>query len=206
MSLVSKFVFVFGLLCAFLLIFFSGRGNIIHFEKIQNSIEEIYEDRLVVKGIIFDLSLLLHQKEIANASNNSTFYLSENAAVNTQIERHLQNFRATKLTPTEEKTLNRFSADFETLRGSEQKFHVSDGHQFTQQEAKALSEQLANLYVDLKKLASIQLSEGRLKMVVSSQTSDTMKAFARIEKYLLFMCVGLALVIIFFIPGPKKET
>ena len=182
MTLTSKFVFVFGLLCAFLLILFSGQANVRHFEKIQSSIEEIYEDRLVVKGIIFELSSLLHQKEIANISGDKSFYTGTNASVNAQIADHLRDFRATKLTPDEEKTLNRFSADFKELYASEEAFDLSDGDELTQTEANTLSNQLKSLHEDLKILADIQLSQGRLKMIVSTKTSDK---------------------IVFFVPRPK---
>ena len=195
MTLTSKFVFVFGLLCAFLLILFSGQANVRHFEKIQSSIEEIYEDRLVVKGIIFELSSLLHQKEIANISGDKSFYTGTNASVNAQIADHLRDFRATKLTPDEEKTLNRFSADFKELYASEEAFDLSDGDELTNQ--------LKSLHEDLKILADIQLSQGRLKMIVSTKTSDKMNTFARVENYMLVIILVLLLVIVFFVPRPK---
>lgn len=204
MSLTSKFVFVLGLLCAFLLILFSGRANIRHFEKIQSSIEEIYEDRLVVKGIIFDLSSLLHRKEIANITGDKTFYVRTNASINTQITNHLRAFRATKLTPSEEKTLNRFSADFKDLNASEKGLKLSsDGHQFTPSETKTLSTKINSLHEDLKILSDIQLSEGKLKMIISTTRSERMNTFARVENYILLIIFVLVLVLIFFVPRPK---
>lgn len=203
MTTTSKIVFVVGLVCSSLLILFSGQANIKHYEHVQRSIEDIYEDRLVVKGLIFELSSLLHQKEIANISGNESFYVKTNPSINSQIEANLQAFRATQLTPAEATTLEQFSAEFETLSSSENALGLSDGHDFTPAEVAPLSTQIHELQDHLKVLADIQLSEGKRKLMASEESSSSMRLFARVENYMLIIFAVLAIGIVFFVPGNR---
>lgn len=206
MSITSKIVFVLGLLFAFLLIFFSGRANLTHYEKIQHSIEEIYEDRLVVKGFIFELSSLLHQKEIANISGDKSFYTHTNPSVNLEMEKLLDAFRKTKLTHLEKQTLDKFSEDFNNLRSVEKKITQSDQDHLSRPQATLISEQFRNLHNDLKTLSKIQLAEGKHKLDVSKRASKSMRVYARVENVMLLIFVILVLAIIFAIPSPNRDT
>lgn len=204
MTTTSKIVFVVGLVCSSLLILFSGQANIKHFEQVQRSVEHIYEDRLVVKGLIFELSSLLHQKEIANISGNEAFYVQTNSSINDQIEANLEAFRTTQLTPSEATTLEKFSTEFEELSSEETALKLSDGHEFSPSEVAPLSAQIHQLQDHLKVLADIQLSEGKRKLMASEESSSSMRLFARVENYMLIIFAVLAIGIIFFVPGSRK--
>lgn len=95
MNITSKIICTMVILCSCVLIFLTGRTNVRNFEKVHTSIEEIYKDRLVVKGLIFDLSSLLHRKELAIVSGDQTFYVNTNESTNSQMAEHLSAFRST---------------------------------------------------------------------------------------------------------------
>lgn len=205
MTLTTKVALVLGILCSFLFILLTGRANIRNIEKIQTSVQEIYEDRLVVKGLIFKLSSLLHRKQIANLTGDETFYPHTNEAINAQIDEHLRAFRATQLTPDEAETLQIFSKRIQELQAREKQFGLSKAPSFAPSSVKALSNQLQGLHENLKTLSDIQLSEGKRKLLISDKASGSIKTFARIENYMLITFAVLALIIIFVIPTKQQE-
>ncbi len=204
MSLASKITCVSVLIGSFLLILATGRVNIRNFEKIQHSIEEIYKDRLVVKGLIFKLSSLLHEKEVALLSNNKSFFVSNNGNINDQIDQHLKDFRATKLTTQEELTLNQFSRGTKKLQKLEKQLSLESENWLTPENSRNLISQIETLRAKLKILSSIQLSEGERKLTNSEKAVESMNQFESIENYaMLFLSLLIAAFI--FAPGPKKQ-
>lgn len=205
MSASNKVIWILGLMCAFLLILLTGRTNIRNFEKVQSSIEEIYEDRLVVKGLIFDLSSLLHRKEVAGISQDQAFYVRTNEVVNTQIFEKLSAFRATRLTRDEEATLNRFQKGVERLVQTEKDIGLIQGRNLEQDEIRDFSMLIRRLKEDLDVLSHIQLSEGKRKLLASDEAVESMYTFAQAENYILIVFGILMLVLIFVVPGPKAD-
>ena len=108
MSVINKIMWTAGMLFAIALILMTGQINKRNFQKIQNSIEGIYKDRLVVKGLIFDLSTSLYQKEMALVKKDNEFFAKENNEINEAVMQHIADFKATKLTPNEDATLRKF--------------------------------------------------------------------------------------------------
>lgn len=204
MSVTNKIIWILGILCAFLFILITGRTNIRNFEKVQSSIEEIYEDRLVVKGLIFDLSTLIQRKEVAFLKKDEKFFELTNETVNAQIEEQLRAFRATKLTLYEEKTLAHFTKGVEKLLSIEEEAQLSKGFKNIDS-SQNFFDQIDSLQEDLKTLSHIQLSEGRRKLILSDQAVDSMYTFARAENYMLIFCGILMLIVIFIVPGIKKD-
>lgn len=200
MTVTSKVFCLFILACASLLILASGKSNLKNVEKIQHAIEAIYEDRLVVKGLIFDLSRLIHQKELALISGDQAFYQKGNAAVNTEIAEHLRTFYATKLTMPEAQTLNRFSEDLKKLQAIEKDFGLAGGDAPTPTEKVSLSKQIQTLHNDLQTLAEIQLVEGKGKLIASEAALQSMDTFIHIEKYMIFFFALLGLMLVVFVP------
>jgi len=205
MSTISKTVWALGLLCVFLFVLLTGRTNLRNFEKVQDSIEEIYEDRLVVKGLIFELASLLHRKEIANVSRDRAFYEHLNESVDTQIAGHLQAFRETKLTPLEEKTLDQFADNVAELQAMESELDLAKGIDLSPVDEQRLAAQIAGLHEDLKALSEIQLSEGKRRLGVSDKAVESMNTFARIENYMMLICAIVLLALVFVVPKPRES-
>jgi len=197
MNLPTKVAVALGLIGIALFVVLTGRTNVHNFERVQQSIEEMFEDRLVVKGLIFDLASLLHRKEVAILSEDTTFYAHLNASVNDQIDDRLEEFWATRLTPMEERTLKRFASNVDALQASEEQLDLAETMDLSPDEEQRLAGQLASLEEDLQALSKIQLSEGRRKLSVGAKAVDDMNWIARIENYMLIALVVLLLALIF---------
>ncbi len=206
MSTTSKILWILGLMCVFLFVLATGSSNVRNFEKVQKSIEEIYEDRLVVKGFIFDLATLLHRKEIANTAKDSSFYTRTNDSINAQLDEIIREFRATKLTSYEEEMLDRFSLGVQELKAVEKEYKLANGFNLKKMEEKRLSDRIQSLHEDLKTLSGIQLSEGRRKLKSSGKAVSSMYTFAKVENYMMIIFGALILLIIFVIPGPTTAA
>ena len=204
MTLTNKIICISVLIGSFLLILATGRVNIRNFEKVQHSIEEIYQDRLVVKGLIFKLSSLLHQKEIAIVTNDKNFFGPTNESINQKISKHLKDFRATKLTTEEELTLNEFSRGIGTLEASEKEIDLKNEANLSENKSNRLTEQIAALQMNLKTLSNIQLSEGERKLSNSEKAVQSMYRFESIENYAMLF-LGLLVLVFIFVPGPTKQ-
>ena len=205
MRATSKIIWTLILVCILLLILVTGQSNVRNFEKVQSSIETIYKDRLVVKGLIFELSSLLHRKEIAIITGNQILYKQINQSIDEEMAKHLLSFRATQLTIYEEKTLDRFTKALETLQAREKALGLSNGFDITEVNDKMLIAQFSGLQKDLKTLSEIQLSEGKRKLGISDKAVDSMNVFARFENYILIIFGILILVLIFIVPGASAK-
>lgn len=205
MSVFNKGIWIAGLLCAIIFILVTGQINKRNYEKIQSSIEEIYKDRLVVKGLIYDLSSNLYLKKIALVSNDKSFFSSENDNKNLKVEEDLIAFRATKLTPLEDETLRKFSLGFNKLIESEKKYDLKGKASISKDDAIILTAQIEELLKNLDTLAGIQLEEGKKKVERSGSAVVTMNFFEKVENYFLLILAILILIIMFLIPGEKSK-
>ena len=120
MNWAAKFTCIAVFLTSMLLIFAMGRTNVRHFKNVNRSIEEIYKDRLVVNGMIFELGGLLHKKELALVTNDSLFFDRDNKSINLLINDIIKNFKETYLTEREAQTLKNFEVDTNKLQKLEQ--------------------------------------------------------------------------------------
>lgn len=204
MRMKTKVISFLVLLTCFLLILGTGRINVRNFEKVQQSIETIYKDRLVVKGLIFELSSLLHQKEIAILTEDVSFYETKNQSVNEGIAEHMTAFRNTQLTADEAVALEKFSRGIERLQSQEKNFNFSNGMKLTRLEANLLSAQIQGLKDDLRTLSGIQLAEGERKVSFSDKAVQSMHEFANVENYAL-MGIGLLILLVFFFPRSRRS-
>lgn len=193
MTLYSKVKWILGVLIVFVLIIATNlidRGN---FSRMKDSVVSIYEDRLIAKGLIYDMSKALQKKELAFVTTNSDFYTAENVKVNKEIEVLIGRFSETGLTKTERKVLEDLVENFEKLKVSE-KACVESDFTITEQTKKLLS----IVEVDLDDLSKIQMSEGRRQMAISQKAIDVVELFTQIEIYLLiFLAIAIQLVIIY---------
>lgn len=200
MSLTSKVFCFFVFLSSFLLMLATGQSNVRNFERVQDSIAEIFEDRLVVKGLIFELSSLVHKKEIALVSNDVDFFKQKNKTVNAEIDEQLQAFWDTKLTKKEESTLKSFSQDIEKLKSSEAPDRLENKAKLPDDYARDLRPQIDKLKADLRTLSEIQLSEGKKKLKSCKLAVKRMNQFASLEYYTLIL-LAILMLGLFFVPS-----
>ena len=194
MDLFRKIRWLLGLGVVFLLILGTSRTNVVNYQRVQASVEEIYEDRLVVKGLIFELARGLHEKELAHVGGDEEFFLRTNEAVDAGLEESLERFRATRLTPQEELTLNRFAANVDRLKTAEA------ATQPPQDMTPELSQLFEALDRDLDALAEIQLAEGRRQLALSDKAVSDMNLGARLQMFMLGLLATAMLCVALFVP------
>lgn len=202
MSIFNKAMWCAVLVSAILLILITGQTNKRNFEEVRGSIEEIYKDRLVVKGLIYNLVTDLHQKELALIKQDKSFFPTENKNLNERILKNIEIFRATKLTASEDETLRRFAMGVTNLIASENTLGLNQQEKaLKKDDTEALLAMVNGLYGNLDTLSKIQLEEGKRKLLKSEGAISSMRFFERVENYFVIVFGILVFVIIFVFPG-----
>ncbi len=171
-----------------------------NFEKLQESINSIYQDRLVVNDIIFEINLLLQEKELAILEQNDAFYNQRNKEINTEINQLLEKFKATKLVPVEATTLNDLEQNLDQLYRLENKLGQAP------QSYKELQIKINTLETNLHSLSKIQLEEGRRQLFIGKKAIASVDLYTKMEVYILIFLALLLLVTLFYRPKKTKTT
>ncbi|APE04489.1 hypothetical protein CW735_00805 [Alteromonas sp. MB-3u-76] len=204
MSWASKGLCTVVFLTSLALVYAMGQTNINNFNSVKNSIEEIYEDRLVVNGMIYELAGFLHEKEVALASQNYEFFANQNAKINKQAFAIINAFKKTYLTDFEAFTLNHFETSFNELVALEKDIPFSEDQPADSAAIATLLLDLKALNSDLDKLSDIQLAEGKNKLAISKKAAESMNTYRSLEKYFLIITAVLIFIII-LLPSSKEK-
>jgi type IV secretory pathway VirB6-like protein len=195
MTFFTKIKWILGVLLVFVLILATNLIDKDNFRRVKNSIVTIYEDRLVVNDLIFELSQMIHQKELAAVTSDSEFFNGPIQRINEKIDIIIEKYLTTKLTEREEKTFGLLQDDLQELR----KMEVPQPS-----DQMAYREKLSNIKDNLHELTKIQLREGRNQMAISKEAIKHVELFTRIEIYLLiFLAIAIQVIIIY---TPKKKS
>lgn len=74
MRFFNKIKWILGISVVFLLIITTNLIDRNNFITVRDSVATIYEDRLIAKDIVFDISLLINEKKLANVLEDSIFF------------------------------------------------------------------------------------------------------------------------------------
>jgi len=203
MSWGSKFVCVIVFLTSLALVLAMGKSNVTNFTNINNSVTEIYEDRLVVNAIIYKLAVMLHQKELALVTQNNAFFVDTNNDNNQQAKTFINQVKNTHLTETEAVTLDHFEKGFEALMTIEQAYVTGTPPGSQDDIVPRMSVNIGELKAYLDELSDIQLSEGKTQFVKSKKAVESMTLFDSLENYFLIITSILVFVVI-FLPSSRK--
>lgn len=196
MAWFSKLKWVLAILLVFFLILMTNLIDKRNFEVVNNTVTAMYENRIVKNDLIFELSQLIHQKEIAIALSDTSFFNNENDKINSEIDGLLDTYDNTQLNPQEAKIFRRLQDDLSKKNRMEDTANKN---------VEAYQRQLYRVKDNIEKLAKIQLREGKNKMLVSQKAFKGVELFTQIEIYLLiFMAIALQ-VVIFYNPSKKKD-
>ena len=194
MKLYTKVKWVLGILMIFILIIATNLIDRNNFVRIKDSLETIYEDRLVAKDLIFKISKSVQEKELALAKLDSTFYLGRNKQVNIDIETAINTFEGTKLTKKEAKVFNDFKNNLAVLIESENS---------TPFEKSSYNSKILNVKENLYALSEIQMNEGKRQMSISKRAIDSIELFTQLEIYVLIFLGIVVQVIVIYKPKEK---
>ena len=191
---------ILGVLLIFGLILGTNLIDQNNFEKIQDSIESIYEDRLVVKGLIYDLYKDIHEKEIAVITQDSLYFKSEVVAVNKRIDDELLAYDQTRLTHDESVELQKLKDNIEVLKSLENKL-MNEGWQ----ESEVVIKQINLIDRNLDILADIQIEEGRREMGTGKQIVSAVNLFTHMEVIGLIILALIFQIMIIYTPSKKDK-
>ncbi len=198
MTFLNKIKWILGILLVFVLIATTNLIDRNNFVRVRDSVVTIYEDRLIAKELIYEMSKSVNAKEIALIAKDSSFFNKKNQTLNTQIEGILSRFEKTKLTPEESKIFEELKSNFKSLFNSEKNGYASNSE--NNLTATGL---ISNIKDNLDKLSKIQISEGSKQLAISKKAIDTVELFTQIEIYLLvFLAIAIQIIIIY---NPKEK-
>jgi len=207
MTILNKLKWTAALSVVFLLILATNLIDQDHFRKVRQSIVTIHEDRLVVTDYIYQLAMILSDKRLAIALNDTAYFSANKLADNDKMIGLINNFYDTKLTSEERKVLGSLEKNLNTLVEDEADFVVVVNNN----EAKSLEikssiiDQIAVLKGNLNTLANIQMKEGRRQIAIANRSVDSIDLFTRIEIIALIIIGILFQIIILYKPKVKRE-
>jgi len=207
MTILNKLKWTAALSVVFLLILATNLIDQDHFRKVRQSIVTIHEDRLVVTDYIYQLAMILSDKRLAIALNDTAYFGANKLADNDKMIGLISNFYDTKLTSEERKVLGSLEKNLNTLVEDEADFVVVVNNN----EAKSLEikssiiDQIAVLKGNLNTLANIQMKEGRRQIAIANRSVDSIDLFTRIEIIALIIIGILFQIIILYKPKVKRE-
>ncbi len=192
----EKIKWIAGLLVVFFLVLATNLVDRSNFNRIKNSVISIYEDRLVAKGIIFDMNALINQKQVALLKGDTTFFKSDVNNVNEKINTLYTAFCKTKITREENLILNNFNKKFEQL----EKLELAN---------KQTEEEYLNVLIETKKrlssLGQVQLDEGKREWLSINRNINSIEFFTQLEVIFLIITGILVQIIILYRPKSIKD-
>ena len=199
MAILNKLKWIFGVLLVFFIILATNLIDRDNFLRIKDSTASIYEDRLIAKSIIYDLTKHVHRKEIALLKADSSFYQKENEATNRLIEEALAQFTSTKLTSKEALIFEDLKLSIANLQAKEATLFDAAGKSDQSQLV-----QIQEIESKLNALAAIQLEEGKRLVLISQKAMNSIELFTQMEIYVL---LGLAILVqILIMYKPKTDS
>jgi len=194
----NKLKWVLGILMVFVIIVSTNLIDRNNFIRVKDSVVTIYEDRLLVTDLIFEMSEAIHTKELAIALEDSIYYTKQNKEANQEVGELISRYELTRLTGNETKIFKELKNNFETLKTLELTYVESS---FKQKDL--LNQHISELKQNLSGLSKIQINEGRKQMSISRKAIDTVELFTQIEIYLLvFLAIIIQIIVMY---KPKKK-
>lgn len=198
MTVLTKVKWVLGILVVFFLIVATNLVDKKNFESVKDSVVEIYEDRLIAKGIVFEISQLVQEKELAHALSDTAFFRKRKKAVDEEVKILMGRFSETKLTDNEERIFGDLKSNLALLVEYENpEYQPEVGLE------DLVNTQFSLVKEELKALSKIQIEEGKRLVLVSQKAIEMVDLFTQIEIYfLIFMAVLIQIIILY---SPKRS-
>jgi hypothetical protein len=198
MNFFKKLIWILGISLIFTLIAVTNLMDRNRFIIIKDAVISIYEDRLIAKNIIVDLSHLIYEKEIASAASDPDFFINRNKMVNNEIDDLIIKFQTTKLTSAEEKVFAGLKTNYNQLRKLENEVSFEEGIKDN-----PFNSQIDRIQKNLADLSNIQLEEGKRQLVISKKAVKEVELFTLGENIMLIILAIMLLIIVFLYPKKK---
>lgn len=188
----TKVKWVLGILLVFVLILGTNLIDRDSFSRMRHSVVTIYEDRLIASDIIFDISQVLHETELALVQKDTTTIRENISEDKFELQSLIERYDHTHLTQDEQVVWRRVKASINNLIQAEEEAVNSNFNEFDR-----LQVQIDKLQDNLDALAKIQIIEGERQKNISEEVVDTVELFTRIEIYMLvFLALAVQVIVL----------
>lgn len=193
MTIFSKIKWIAGVLLIFGIILTTNLIDKSNFNQLRDSVTTIYKDRVVASDIIFEITILMQEKEMAFAISDSAFFETQNNKVNHKIQELVANYQQTNVTKKEKEIFNNLQHNLKDLEGLEKKYFNSDLKDNT-----AIFKTIDDIIHNLYELSKVQLEEGRKQMLLSNKAMKSINLFTQMEIILLIVIAVFIQIIIIY--------
>ena len=198
MSVFTKIKWVLAILAVFFLILSTSLLDKNAFARIEETVDNVYNERLLAKEVLLDIAIKFHKKEMAYSLNDSVYLRNENDAINAEISRSLKMFDRFESTRNEDRILSSLNRNHDKLIKLESNLKAK---------GTLYSPQCADLFAainnDIVDLAAEQVVEGSRQNLIARRAIEEVNMYTRIELYILIF-IGIVLQVI-ILYNPKKS-
>lgn len=193
MNIFNKIRWVAGVLLVFAIVLTTNLIDKDNFRKLRDSVVTIYEDRVVASDLIFEMTILVQEKEVAFAISDTSFFQSKNEKANQEILELMASFEQTELTRKEQQIFNSLKEELKRLVSLEKEYINA-----SREDTKPLFESIDQIVHQLYNLSKVQLEEGKRQMKRSNKTMETIDLFTKLEIIFLILLAVIAQILILY--------
>jgi DNA transposition AAA+ family ATPase len=156
----------------------------------------MYEDRIVASDLLFEMSKIIQEKQIAVLTLDTPFLENKNNKHNQTLNQLIDKYRLTKLTEKEKFVFNQLQEELNSLKQKEKpNTDITDAEVLKSYE---------KINKNLHELSKIQVDEGRRQVFISNKAKDMINLFTQVE--IIFLIIMALLIQIIILYKPKKEN
>lgn len=192
-----KIQWILGITIIFFLILATNYIDRNNFRRIQDSLETIYEDRLVVQHLILDMLSIVNTKTERSCAQDTSGLFTQHQMENMAMDQFIDKFKQTRLTPNESVALASFEKDMMRLEKME-----NDGS--CTEDSNAYTQLLERLKSDIRTLADIQLEEGKRQMHIGKSVVKSVDLLTTYEIYILAFLALLIQILVIYQPRSEE--
>lgn len=193
MTTVSKIKWIAGILLVFAIVLTTNLIDKKNYNTLRNSVVTIFEDRVVASDLLFDITILIQEKEIALATIDTSFFNVKNRKINTNIDGYIAQYEQTKLTKQEERLFISLKEKLDTLKKQELQF-INSNYSDNADLFSSIDEIVHTLY----QLSKVQLEEGERQMQESNKAMKSINVFTTVEiLFLIAMAVLIQIILLY---------
>lgn len=194
MNIFTKIRWVASILLVFFIVLITNIIDRDNFNRLTNSVKTMFEDRIVASDLLFDITRIIKEKQIAVLTSDTNFFKNQNNKLNQEIDQLLGRYEITKLTEKEKRHFNLLQEELKSLKQKEKSdVNLSNGE---------LIKSIAIIDEHLYKLSKIQLQEGKEQVLISNKAKDTINLYTQGE--IIFLIIMAVLVQIIILYKPKE--
>ena len=194
MKIVAKVKWVASILLVFFIVLITNLIDRDNFNRLSYSVTTMFEDRIVASDLLFEISRIIKEKQIAILTSDTTFFKNRNGQLNQEIDQLVEKYGLTTLTGKENIAFNQLKEELESLEQKEKSStNLSNGE---------VINSIKKIDEHLYELSKIQVEEGKQQVFISKRAEDTINLYTQGE--IIFLIVMAILVQIIILYKPKE--